>query len=377
VRGISTIVDWWARQQDRLASRPDVFDVSLCVAPPSDDREPAALARLLGRPLPPLLRSIYVSGAASATFDWSMRPDVASELGYDSATYLPAGHIDLLPPHAVAHEITELRDKYGQDAASLIPFAGVESSGDRVAIDLSAGGSIIELLDGDSIDRTPLARSLDDFLTIWGNVGYATPIPRNVGELRNLLPIVHFLGGGALVPLEPGPTPAPSAPWSERHSLEERVEDLFDAISNGDVPAVVAYLDEGIDIEINDYAGRTPLHEAALHGQQAVISMLRRRGARLDTVGGHGFTLLHTAAAGQCDALVTELLTRGADAQARDDFGRTPLHYAKNAETARLLLAAGAEPTLPDSTDNAFTPRALAAKRGWDEVVAVLDAAGS
>ncbi|KAL3484484.1 ankyrin repeat-containing domain protein [Aspergillus germanicus] len=93
---------------------------------------------------------------------------------------------------------------------------------------------------------------------------------------------------------------------------------------------VVWLIENGADILVQTYKGRSPLHKAAAAGQSDVVGLL----------------------------LETYLERRAfAEINRRDYIGRTPLHYACRSgrlESVRLLLEAGADVNMVD--DNGCTP---------------------
>ena len=145
----------------------------------------------------------------------------------------------------------------------------------------------------------------------------------------------------------------------------------------------------------------TLLGIALSRGLREVSLFLLDRGHPLDTVEGVGKTLMHMAALGVDPDLIRLLAERGLDVNAQDDFGDTPLldclsntashasrdtistlievdadvnarridgatclHVAVSSERADvipLLLAAGADPAIPD--ENGQTPDQLAQTR--------------
>jgi ankyrin repeat protein len=167
-------------------------------------------------------------------------------------------------------------------------------------------------------------------------------------------------------------------------------------------PVALELLVAGAEIEARDGAGQTPLHAAVGRDHADVVDLLVGLGADVNArTGLVGFSPLHLA---RSDAVVDHLVLSGADVNARDQEGRTPLHLAAargdkaavdallrrgaipaatatrggwtplhsaaNADIARSLLAAGADPNARDA--GAATPLHWAAGTGKLEVIDAL-----
>lgn len=164
--------------------------------------------------------------------------------------------------------------------------------------------------------------------------------------------------------------------------------------------ALHALLELGADTAAIDAAGLTPLDQAALNGESAMVDDLLAHGAELALpaalilnrdverllnenagmlVPGGRFETLIIRAAEQAPARVVELLLRhGAAVDALDNekssvdgtAGYTALHAAAfrgNMEAARVLLANGASVTVRDSRYSG-TPAGWAAYAGHDDI---------
>jgi ankyrin repeat protein len=163
-------------------------------------------------------------------------------------------------------------------------------------------------------------------------------------------------------------------------------QELVDVAGKGDVAAVRALIERGVDpnatpgdgmtalhwaaeqahadvarallaagaaVNAGTRIGRyTPLHLASRRGHVAMARLLLDAGADAEAVTtGSGVTPLHLAAAAPGgDALVTLLLERGADPDALEaSAGQTPLMFAAGADRSdavRVLLARGADPSI-------------------------------
>jgi ankyrin repeat protein len=103
---------------------------------------------------------------------------------------------------------------------------------------------------------------------------------------------------------------------------------------------------KGADVNARAKSGLTPLHWAIYWDMSERIQLLIASGAQVDARDEHQRTPLHLAANWGKATLVTMLLARGADVDARDESGWTPLHWAAmegTPEAVRLLIEKGAD----------------------------------
>ncbi len=129
---------------------------------------------------------------------------------------------------------------------------------------------------------------------------------------------------------------------------------------------------KGIDIDVRNHAGETPLMMAALKGEADLATALVAHGA---AVQKDGWTPLHYAATGGNADIVKLLLSKGAKMEARSPNGSTPLMMAAryaNEGAVDALLAAGADRTAKN--DLGMDAAAFAASAGRDRLAARLKA---
>ena len=143
--------------------------------------------------------------------------------------------------------------------------------------------------------------------------------------------------------------------------------DTFDALMAGDPGLALARVKAGAtrahakdyffdEISHYVYAGDTALHMSAAAHAPDLVRALVDAGADVDAVNRRGAQPLHYAVDGSRDAAaqsdtITALLDAGADPNATDKGGTTPLHRAirnRRASAVEVLLARGADPTLPN-----------------------------
>ena len=127
---------------------------------------------------------------------------------------------------------------------------------------------------------------------------------------------------------------------------------------------------KGIQIDIRNHAGETPLMMAALKAEADAAAALVAHGA---SVQKDGWAPLHYAATGGSAAIIKLLLSKGAVLEARSPNGSTPLMMAArygNEEAVDALLAAGADRTAKN--DLGMDASAFAASGGRDKLAARL-----
>ncbi|KAJ1451980.1 ankyrin repeat-containing domain protein [Pelagophyceae sp. CCMP2097] len=74
-----------------------------------------------------------------------------------------------------------------------------------------------------------------------------------------------------------------------------------------------------------------------------VIELLDSGAHAVDDADDSGYTCLHAAASYSHRGLIEALIARKANVHAVDDEGETPLHVCEDTDTAKLLIAAGAD----------------------------------
>jgi ankyrin repeat protein len=149
---------------------------------------------------------------------------------------------------------------------------------------------------------------------------------------------------------------------------------LFQAIRDGDSPAVRKLLKGGADLQARDESGDTPLMAAALNADVAVLELLLKAGADVNATNQAGATPLLRAATSEDK--VRLLVAKGADVKARSHTGNTTLilaaRQAGNSRTVKYLLDQGVDP----NAMNLFGATALmsaAAAADLDSVRVLLD----
>jgi ankyrin repeat protein len=146
---------------------------------------------------------------------------------------------------------------------------------------------------------------------------------------------------------------------------------LLVALQSESVKTAKVLMDaKGVQIDIRNKVGETPLMMAALKAEVDAVTALLAHGA---AVQKEGWSPLHYAATGGSAAIVKMLLDRGATLEARSPNGSTPLMMAArygNEEAVDALLAAGADRTARN--DLGMDASAFAESAGRDRLAARL-----
>jgi len=145
------------------------------------------------------------------------------------------------------------------------------------------------------------------------------------------------------------------------------------AAYRGDLEAVKSLIEGGIEVDAKDDDG-TPLHYAAMAGNEAVAQYLIDSDANTNAGNRNGWTPLHFAAIGGSDEVARMLVAKGADVEIRSDNGQTPLLRASaegNKEVIEVLLDNGADVNIDDQAYG-YTPLHYAAQYGHMDVVELL-----
>jgi ankyrin repeat protein len=157
-----------------------------------------------------------------------------------------------------------------------------------------------------------------------------------------------------------------------------QVIQIHEAARSGDVKKVEALTERNSSLAFSkDSVGSTPLHEAALKGQTAVVKFLLAHHAEVNTCDMYGQTPLFDAAMNGHMEAAKLLLLDGADINIKDNEGQTPLHKAAwggYTELVKFLLAKGADINAKDN--NGMTPLREVELKGRDESAALLRQSG-
>lgn len=168
-----------------------------------------------------------------------------------------------------------------------------------------------------------------------------------------------------------------SASRNAGSSLYDVSEDIsiHQAAIEGKTTVVKKLLEKGIDVNITDEDGRTPLMYASYNGHQEVMRLLIGNGAVTDLQDNYGRTALMMASSGPFPSAVKLLLDHGSDPNITDkEEHYSALMYAAaegQSDNVKILLAYRADPSLKDADGE--DAMVFAAKNGHTEIVTLLN----
>ena len=131
---------------------------------------------------------------------------------------------------------------------------------------------------------------------------------------------------------------------SENLDGTERKYTLTNAPQKGYKDVIEALLTSKAEVNARNSMGQTPLHMAALAGDNSVLQLLLASKAKVNAKDKSGSTPLHCAALGDEKDVAESLLGSGAEVNAKNDKGATPLHWAveeENEQVAAVLRQHG------------------------------------
>lgn len=119
--------------------------------------------------------------------------------------------------------------------------------------------------------------------------------------------------------------------------------------------------------------GESPLHFAAIRGDESLFSSLLENGAFLNVQDNEGDTLLHWVVREKTEAMLAYLLKKGCSPNIPNEDGETPLHLAAalgEEFAVDCLLKHGANASLRDS--EGLTPLDAALESGDSRIIQLL-----
>jgi len=141
----------------------------------------------------------------------------------------------------------------------------------------------------------------------------------------------------------------------------------------------IVLIEAGADVNAKDDIEDSAFLYAGAEGYNEILKATIAAGAQVDSVNRYGGTALIPASEHGHVETVKILIAAGVPLDHINNPGWTAIHEAivlnnggpRQVETIKLLLEAGADPSIPDG--NGTSPRDLASQRGFNEIVVLLE----
>lgn len=149
---------------------------------------------------------------------------------------------------------------------------------------------------------------------------------------------------------------------------------MHTTVINGDFKCIQKLLNEGFDINEQDYSGNNLLHIAIENNRTDIFKFLMEKNLDIELANSQKCTPLHKAA-GVTGEYTELLLKKGVKVNLLDVYENTALHYAitsKNVHAIKLLLANGANVNAKNKNGN--TSIDLANAMGNVEIIDLIHA---
>ncbi len=151
---------------------------------------------------------------------------------------------------------------------------------------------------------------------------------------------------------------------------------LLSAMSKGNIKKVIKFIQDDVNLDIQDSDGLCPLTWAVYNNHPDVVKALLEKGIDVNFTDTDGITCLHIAALAGYDDIIGILLDHKANVNAKLQTDLTmPLHLVAEADAAQLLINNCADINSRDILGS--TPLHKAAAAGHTDVVLLLLARGA
>ena len=137
---------------------------------------------------------------------------------------------------------------------------------------------------------------------------------------------------------------------------------------------ILFLMNEGVDPNVRDNAGRNLLHVACRRGEGKTVEVLLNATADVDCRDDQGKTPLHLATRENHPAVVDLLLKNGAGVNMLDDYQMTPLDEAQTPIISRLLIQNGGSHGRALHERNEELLGQLVPARQWSRIKGILKA---
>lgn len=127
-----------------------------------------------------------------------------------------------------------------------------------------------------------------------------------------------------------------TAPQQPDDAVVDLAHRLFDMARAGD-ERLLAYVDEGVPVNLTNDTGDTLVMLAAYHGHAALVHGLAERGADVDATNDRGQSPLAGAVFKNSPKVVTALVAHGADPDLGEPSARATATFFEMPDVAALL----------------------------------------
>jgi len=122
---------------------------------------------------------------------------------------------------------------------------------------------------------------------------------------------------------------------------------IFDVVIRGDLEFLKTIVSEGVDVEIEDYWGRTPLIYASGYGHLEIVKyLIEKHNANVEAKNNCGENpLIYASLNGPLEIVKYLIEECNANVETKNKFGNTPLIYASiygHLEIVKYLIENGA-----------------------------------
>ena len=148
-------------------------------------------------------------------------------------------------------------------------------------------------------------------------------------------------------------------------------EAIHSLIGENMLDSVKYLLSLGVDVDTHGKNNITPLHQAVIFNHVDGAQLLLDNGANINAADSNGMTCLHFA---RSEAMVEYLILKGANVNAVAQDKTTPLHYASNRAIGSLLIKNKANLTAKDSDGGTPLHWAASSRADFAEVLVMAGA---
>lgn len=142
------------------------------------------------------------------------------------------------------------------------------------------------------------------------------------------------------------------------------INEFWDAVQSGNIDSVTAYIDQGVDVNVQDQDGVTAIIIAAINNDYKIIELLLDHGADVNIKTNDGATALSFAAMEGSELAAEKLIEHGANLNEQENSkGDTPIMLAikeSQSEIVKLLYKQDIDLQIRNNEGNTAIEMAIA-----------------